>query len=53
MTTTRPAYWAPTDLDDLPPACWECRDAGDPWEHDCDQCNPDGMYDRHGRERHA
>lgn len=35
----------------LPPPCWECRENGEPWEHDCDQCNPDGIYDRHGREK--
>lgn len=34
-----------------PPACWECRENGEPWEHDCDQCNPDGIYDTSGREK--
>lgn len=32
-------------------ACWECRENGDPWEYDCDQCNPDGQYDRNGQQR--
>lgn len=30
--------------------CWECREDGDPWCHDCDQCNPDGMYLEDGTE---
>lgn len=36
--------------EDLQP-CWECRMDGDPWEFDCDQCNPDGMFDEDGRIR--
>lgn len=24
--------------------CWECREDGEPWTFDCDQCNPDGMF---------
>ena len=34
-----------------PAACWECRDDGEPWCHDCDQCNTDGMYNEQGEVR--
>lgn len=35
----------------LPGPCWECDAEGDPWCFDCDQCNPDGYYDKSGRPR--
>lgn len=40
------------DLDpkDLQP-CWECAEDGGVWEFDCDQCNVDGMFDKHGKIR--
>ena len=28
--------------------CWECNEDGELWCYDCDQCNPDGMYDKSG-----
>jgi len=31
------------DVSTLKP-CAECRADGEPWEIDCDQCNPDGMF---------
>ena len=33
------------------PVCWECLADDEPWCFDCDQCNPDGMYDKSGRVR--
>lgn len=29
--------------------CADCRADGEPWCHDCDQCNPDGQYLPSGR----
>jgi hypothetical protein len=51
--------WATrADAHDARPAhlllpCWECREDGEPWCHDCDQCNPDGMFLPDGTEREA
>lgn len=36
--------------EDLQPCC-ECAEDGDAWEFDCDQCNPDGMFDKFGKIR--